>query len=359
MLDIEACWTAIERRDAAAGGKFLYGVATTGVYCRPGCASRRPLRKNTLFFESAAAAKAAGLRPCKRCRPDEASANARHVAAIEKACKLIRTSETPPSLAELAAAAAISRFHFHRVFKEIVGTTPRDYARTHRLARLGEKLDAGQPIAAAIYAAGFGSSSRAYEAAPSGLGMTPGARRRGGRGETIRFTTVETPLGWALVAASGRGICMTALADDRDSLGAALRRRFPAATITGEDQGLGDWARQILHLVTAPGEAPDLPLDIRGTAFQAQVWRALQKIPLGQTATYGEIATALGLPKAVRAVGRACGANPLALLVPCHRVVRKDGDLGGYRWGVSRKQALLEREQAATGGGAAGDAAAA
>jgi AraC family transcriptional regulator, regulatory protein of adaptative response / methylated-DNA-[protein]-cysteine methyltransferase len=358
MLDIEACWTAVETRDAGADGKFLYGVMTTGVYCRPGCASRQPLRQNTRFFQNAAAARAAGLRPCKRCRPDEASADARHVAAIEKACALIRASDTMPSLAELAAAAAISRFHFHRLFKEIVGTTPRDYARTQRLARLGEKLDAGEPIAAAIYAAGYGSSSRAYEAAPSGLGMTPGARRRGGRGETIRFTTVETPIGWALVAASGRGICMTALADDRDSLQAALRQRFPAATLSGEDQELGDWARQVLRCITAPGATPDLPLDIRGTAFQARVWRALQQIPLGRTMTYAAIAAALGQPRAVRAVGRACGANPLAMLVPCHRVVRKDGDLGGYRWGVERKRALLKREQGAKSDQAAADAAA-
>jgi AraC family transcriptional regulator of adaptative response/methylated-DNA-[protein]-cysteine methyltransferase len=239
------------------------------------------------------------------------------------------------------------------VFKEIVGTTPRDYARTHRLARLGDKLDAGRPIAAAIYEAGFGSSSRAYEAAPSGLGMTPGARRRGGRGETIRFATVATPLGWALVAASRRGVCMTALGDDRDSLAAALRTRFPAAAIAAEDAGLGDWTRQILRCVTTPGERPDLPLDIRGTAFQARVWRALQQIPLGQTRTYGAIAAALGEPKAVRAVAGACAANPLAVLVPCHRVVRKDGDLGGYRWGLERKRALLDRERAATAGDAA------
>jgi AraC family transcriptional regulator of adaptative response/methylated-DNA-[protein]-cysteine methyltransferase len=355
MLDFEACWAAVERRDKGADGKFFYGVATTGVYCRPGCAARLPLRRNTLFFATAAAAKAAGLRPCKRCRPDDGSPAARHVAAIERACALIRTSETLPSLAELAAAAAISRFHFHRVFKEIIGTTPRDYARTHRLTRLGEKLDAGRPIAAAIYEAGFGSSSRAYEAAPSGLGMTPGARRRGGRGEAIRYATLATPLGWALVAASRRGICMTALGDDRESLGAALRTRFPAAEISGEDAGLSDWATQILRCITAPGEIPDLPLDIRGTAFQARVWRALQKIPLGQTATYGEIAQALGRPKAVRAVAGACAANPLAVLVPCHRVVRKNGDLGGYRWGVERKRALLARERTT----AAGDAAAA
>jgi AraC family transcriptional regulator of adaptative response/methylated-DNA-[protein]-cysteine methyltransferase len=358
MLDFETCWAAVERRDAAADGKFLYGVMTTGVYCRPGCASRLPLRRNTRFFDTAAEAVAAGLRPCKRCRPDEESAGARRVAAIERACALIRTSETLPSLAELAAAAAISRFHFHRVFKEIVGTTPRDYARSLRLERLGERLDSGRPIAAAIYEAGFGSSSRGYEAAASGLGMTPGARRRGGLGETIRFATFETPLGWAIVAASRRGICMTALADDRDSLGDALRQRFPRATIEEGDAVLDDWAQSVLRCITAPGERPDLPLDIRGTAFQAQVWRALRRIPLGETATYGEIAAALGHPAAVRAVGRACGANPVALLVPCHRVVRKDGDLGGYRWGIERKRALLERERAAASDGSS-DAAAA
>jgi AraC family transcriptional regulator, regulatory protein of adaptative response / methylated-DNA-[protein]-cysteine methyltransferase len=347
MLDFDECWTAVERRDGAAAGKFYYGVVTTGVFCRPGCASRLPLRRNTRFYATTAAAEAAGLRPCKRCRPNEASPEARHLAAIEKACRLIRSSENMPTLAELAAAAAMSRFHFHRLFKEIVGTTPRDYARTKRLARFGEKLDAGEPIAAAIYGAGFGSSSSAYAEAPSALGMTPGARRRGGRGETIRFTTVETPLGWALVAASVRGICMTALGDDRAGLEAALRQRFPKAAIADEDAGLGDWAQRVVRAIAAPGNATDLPLDIRGTAFQARVWRALQQIPVGETRSYGEIAAALGQPAAVRAVGRACGANPLAVLVPCHRVVRKDGDLGGYRWGLKRKRALLESERKA------------
>src|SRR6266481_9644637 len=217
MLDFDECWAALQRRDASEDGKFLYGVRTTGVYCRPGCTSRLPLRRNTVFFETTAAAEAAGLRPCKRCRPTEASSASRHVAAIERACGLLRISETMPTLAELADTAAISRFHFHRVFKQITGVTPREYARSHRFGRLGEKLDAGQPIAASIYATGFGSSSRAYEAAPGGLGMTPGARRRGGSGETVRFVTVETPLGRALVAATERGICMTALGDDRDS----------------------------------------------------------------------------------------------------------------------------------------------
>jgi AraC family transcriptional regulator, regulatory protein of adaptative response / methylated-DNA-[protein]-cysteine methyltransferase len=347
MLDLETCWKAVENRDAGADGSFFYGVRTTGVYCRPGCASRRPLRANTAFFETTAAAEAGGFRPCKRCRPNDDSAASRHLAAIKKACALLRTSETMPSLAELADAAGISRFHFHRVFKQIMGTTPRDYARTHRLGQFGQRLAAGQPVAEAIYASGFGSSSRAYEDAPSALGMTPGARRRGGDGETIRSVTVSTPLGWALVAATERGICMTALGDDRDQLASALRQRFPAAEVIAEDGGLRQWADRIVHFITAPERNLDLPLDIRGTAFQARVWRALQKIPLGKTASYSEIAAALGQPKAVRAVAQACAANKLALIVPCHRVIRSDGDLGGYRWGVERKRALLARERAA------------
>jgi AraC family transcriptional regulator, regulatory protein of adaptative response / methylated-DNA-[protein]-cysteine methyltransferase len=347
MLDVDQCWKALESRDAGASRGFFYGVRTTGVYCRPGCTSRLPLRKNTAFFETPEAAEAAGLRPCKRCRPTEDSSGARHVAAVEKACALLRKSETMPTLAELADAAGISRFHFHRVFKQITGATPRDYARTHRLGRFADNLDAGQPVTEAIYAAGFGSSSRAYEVAPSALGMTPGARRRGGVGQTIRFVTVPTPIGWALVAATGRGICMTALADDRESLAAALRQRFPAAELLAEDAGLKDWADRIVRFITAPDRNLDLPLDIQGTAFQTRVWRALQKIPLGKTASYTEIAAALGQPKAVRAVAHACAANKLALLVPCHRVIRSDGDLAGYRWGLERKRALLAAERAA------------
>jgi AraC family transcriptional regulator, regulatory protein of adaptative response / methylated-DNA-[protein]-cysteine methyltransferase len=347
MLNFEECWSAVENRDAGADGNFFYGVRTTGVYCRPGCASRRPLRTNTVFFETTAAAEAAGFRACKRCRPADGSAASRHVAAIEKACALLRTSETMPSLAELAGAACISRFHFHRLFKQITGVTPREYARSHRFGRLGEKLDAGEPITASIYASGFGSSSRAYEAAPAGLGMTPGTRRRGGSGETIRFVTVATPLSWALVAATERGICMTALGDDRDRLATALQQRFPMAELIAEDAGLKEWADRIVRFITAPEQNLDLPLDIRGTAFQARVWRALQKIPLGKTASYAEIAATLGQPKAVRAVAQACAANKLALIVPCHRVIRSDGELGGYRWGLERKRALLERERAA------------
>jgi AraC family transcriptional regulator of adaptative response/methylated-DNA-[protein]-cysteine methyltransferase len=345
MLDFEECWAVLERGDAAGANAFLYGVRTTGVYCRPGCTSRLPLRANTMFFETCEAAEAAGLRSCKRCRPREAPAS-RHLAAIERACAMLGIGETAPSLGEVADAVGMSRFHFHRVFKQITGATPRDYARSRRLGRLAEKLEAGQRVTEAIYTAGFGSSSRAYETAPAALGMTPGALRRGGDGEAIRFATVETPLGFALVAATSRGICMTALGDDREALIAAMRRRFPAAEIVADDAGLEDWANRIVGFITHPDRALDLPLDIQGTAFQAQVWRALQKIPVGKTATYTEIAAALGRPKAVRAVARACAENKLALLIPCHRVIRRDGELGGYRWGLERKRALLAREGA-------------
>ncbi|HTV87405.1 MAG TPA: bifunctional DNA-binding transcriptional regulator/O6-methylguanine-DNA methyltransferase Ada [Stellaceae bacterium] len=345
MLNAEQCWQAVVAHDARADGSFFYSVKTTGVYCRPGCASRRPRRENVAFYATAAAAEAAGFRPCKRCRPNEASAAARHLAAIERACALIRARDSLPSLGELAGAAGISRFHFHRVFKQVTGATPREWGAAHRLGRFAARLDAGAPVADALYAAGFGAASRAYDAAPNGLGMTPAARRRGGKGERVHWAVVATPLGQALVAATERGICMTALGDDRATLEAELRRRFPAADLAPADAALREWAAQIAAFITHPGAQPDLPLDIRGTAFQAQVWRALQKIPPGRTASYRDIAAALGRPTAVRAVAQACATNRLAVLVPCHRAVRSDGGLAGYRWGVERKRALLDRER--------------
>ena len=344
MLNAEQCWAAVAARDATQDGRFFYSVRTTGIYCRPGCASRQPRRENVAFYETVEAAEAAGFRPCKRCRPREGSPAARHVAAVGRACALIRERDSLPSLAELAQAAGISRYHFHRVFKQITGTTPREWGKAHRMDRLAHRLEAGASVAEAVYGAGFGASSRAYEAAPGGLGMTPRARRDGGKGETIRFTIVSTWLGWALIAATERGICLTALGDDRARLEADLRRRFPAASLEPADAVLAGWAERVARFITRPAEQLDLPLDIRGTAFQAQVWRALQKIPSGRTATYSEIAAALGRPKAVRAVAQACASNKLAVLVPCHRVVRQDGDLAGYRWGIERKRALITRE---------------
>src|ERR1700722_9178698 len=290
MLDQEKCWAAVCAHDAAQDGQWVYSVKTTGVYCRPGCASRQPLRKNIAFYATNAEADAAGFRPCKRCRPNEGSQADRHIAAVERACALIRERDALPNLDELASAAGISRYHFHRVFKQITGATPREWGKAHRLARFAGRLDAGEKVTEAVYAAGFGASSRAYEAAPSGLGMTPSARRHGGRGETIGFTTVKTALGWALVAATARGICMTALGDDKAPLEADLRRRFPAALIWPGDSQLNAWAERIVRFITAPGEQPDLPLDIRGTAFQARVWRALQKGAPRQNPNYNEIA---------------------------------------------------------------------
>jgi AraC family transcriptional regulator of adaptative response/methylated-DNA-[protein]-cysteine methyltransferase len=345
MLNTEQCWAALTARDAAADGSFVYAVRTSGVYCRPACPSRLPLRKNVAFYETTTAAEAAGFRSCKRCRPSETSPAERHVAAIGRACALIRERDRMPSLAELADSANISRFHFHRVFKQITGTTPREWGKAHRLGRFAELLENGESVAESVYAAGFGASSRAYEAASNGLGMTPATRRRGGRGETIRFTIVPTPLGHAIVAATGRGICMTALGDDPAKLEAELRRRFPAAEFSAADAALSAWAEQIVAFITRPGAQPDLPLDISGTAFQAMVWRALQKIPPGRTTSYSEIAAALDRPQAVRAVARAIASNNHAVLVPCHRVVRSDGALSGYRWGVERKRALIERER--------------
>lgn len=347
MLNTEQCWAAVAGRDSRADGSFVYAVRTSGVYCRPACPSRLPLRKNVAFYETAEAAETAGFRACKRCRPTAGSLADRHVAAIGRACALIREREALPSLAELASAAAISRYHFHRVFKQITGATPREWGKAHRLGRFAARLDAGESVADAAYAAGFGASSRAYEAAPNGLGMTPGARRRGGKGETIRYVIVATAIGQAIVAATERGICLSAFGDDAASLEADLRRRFPAATLAPADAALAGWAEQIVRFITRPGAHPDLPLDIGGTAFQAMVWRALQKIPPGRTTSYSEIAAALGRPQAVRAVARAIAGNSHAVLVPCHRVIRSDGALSGYRWGVERKRALLEREREA------------
>jgi AraC family transcriptional regulator of adaptative response/methylated-DNA-[protein]-cysteine methyltransferase len=347
MLDLEKCWQAVATRDRAADGTFYYAVRTTGVYCRPTCASRLPRRENVSFHASCADAEAAGFRACKRCRPAERTPVEAQLAAVAKACAILGERDSAPPLAELAAAVGVSPFHFHRLFKQVVGATPREYARAQRVTRFGLALDRGQPVTEAAYASGFGSSSRAYEDALTGLGMTPGARRRGGRGEVIRFATARTALGWVLVAATEKGICATEIGDRRESLIAALRARFAAATTREDRAGLRDWLERIAAFIASPDHALELPLDVRGTAFQAQVWRALQRIPPGSTASYAEIAAALGRPRAVRAVAQACARNPVALLVPCHRAVRGDGELAGYRWGVERKRSLLARESAA------------
>ena len=345
-LDPEKCWQAVAGREAAADGRFYYAVHTTGVYCRPNCPSRLPLRKNVSFHATPAAAEAAGFRACKRCRPTERTPVEAQLAAVAKACAILAERETPPTLSQLAAEVGVSPFHFHRLFKQVVGVTPREYARAERLKRFGAALEQGAPVSQAAYGAGFGSSSRAYESAAAGMGMTPGARRRAGQGQAIRFAVAKTSLGWVLMAATARGVCAAELGDSRESLLSALRARFAAAELREDKTGLREWLEKIAAFIASPDHALALPLDVRGTAFQAQVWRALERIPPGSTASYAEIAAALGRPRAVRAVAQACASNPVALLVPCHRVVRSDGALSGYRWGIERKRELLAREAA-------------
>lgn len=343
----EARWAAVTRRDPAADGDFVYSVRTTGVYCRPSCAARQARRENVRFHATCAAAEAAGFRPCKRCRPNEAPLAERQAAAVAKACRLIAEAEELPDLNTLAAAAGMSPFHFHRVFRKVMGLTPKAYASAHRANRVRAELAQGGSVTEAIYGAGFNSSGRFYATSSDMLGMTPSAFRAGGANASIRFAVGECSLGSILVAASERGVCAIMLGDDPDALARELQDRFPKARLTGGDASFEDWVAKVVGFVEAPHLGLDLPLDVRGTAFQQRVWQALREIPAGSTASYAEIAEKLGTPKAVRAVAQACAANAIAVAIPCHRVVRRDGALSGYRWGVERKQALLEREAAA------------
>ncbi len=340
----EARWDAVLRRDRGADGAFVFSVRTTGVYCRPSCAARRALRQNVRFHESCAAAERAGFRPCKRCRPNESGD--RHADAVAEACRRIASSEDMPGLAALAQSSGLSQFHFHRVFKQATGLTPRQYRAAERSRRLREELPHAHSVTEAIYGAGFNSSGRFYAASDALLGMTPTRFRAGGAGARIRFAVGQCSLGAILVAATEKGICAIMLDDDAASLVRALEDRFPKAALVGGDQDFEAWVARVVGFVEAPRLGLDLPLDLRGTAFQQRVWRALCDIPPGSTATYTEIAQRIGAPTAVRAVGHACGANPVAVAIPCHRVVRTDGSLAGYRWGVERKRALLAREGA-------------
>jgi len=342
----EERWQAVKRRDPAFDGKFLFAVRTTGVYCRPSCASRPAKRENVSFFPTGAEAEKAGYRACKRCRPDKLGAPDPQVQAVKRACERIETAEEAPKLAELAASAGLSPYHFHRVFKALTGVTPKAYAAETRARRAADKLRTAETVTEAIYDAGFNSSSRFYENTAARLGMTPGAVRRGGAGAVIRFAVGEASLGAVLVAATDKGVCAITLGDDPEALVRDLQDRFPRAEFKGGDAEFERTIAEVVGLVEAPAQRLDLPLDIRGTAFQQKVWAALQTIPPGKTATYKEIARAIGQPTAVRAVAQACGANPLAVAIPCHRVVRSDGDLSGYRWGVERKRELIAREAA-------------
>jgi AraC family transcriptional regulator, regulatory protein of adaptative response / methylated-DNA-[protein]-cysteine methyltransferase len=341
-----AFWDAVRRRDRAFDGEFVFAVRTTGVYCRPSCASRPAKRENVSFFASAEAAERAGYRACKRCRPDRLGAPDPKVEAVKRACERIAAAEEAPSLAELAARAGMSPFHFHRVFKKVTGVTPKAYAAQMQARRAADGLRTAETVTEAIYDAGFNSSSRFYETATARLGMTPTAVRRGGAGAAIRFAIGQASLGAVLVAATDKGVCAIMLGDDPDVLVRELQDRFPRAELVGGDPEFERMVARVVGLIEAPGQRTDLPLDIRGTAFQQRVWQALRAIPPGKTATYAEIARAVGRPKAVRAVAQACAANPLAIAIPCHRVVRTDGDLSGYRWGVERKRKLLDREAA-------------
>jgi len=343
----DECYAAVRRRDCSQDGAFFYGVRTTGVYCRPSCAARPARRENVSFHPTCAAAERAGFRACKRCRPNEASQAERQAETVRHACRLIDAAEDAPALADIARRVGVSPFHFHRVFKQATGVTPKAYAAARRAARLQDGLGTADSVTEAIYEAGFNAPSRFYEGASSRLGMTPGAYRKGGIGAAIRFAVGQCSLGAILVAATEKGICAIAFGDDPDTLLRGLQDRFPKADLLGGDPAFEATVARVVGLVEAPGQKCDLPLDIRGTAFQQRVWQALRALPAGATASYRDIAAAVGAPAAMRAVAQACAANTLAVAIPCHRVIRSDGALSGYRWGVDRKAALLRREAAA------------
>lgn len=337
-------WAAIATRDTSADGTFWYSVRTTGVYCRPSCAARLPRPENVAFHATREDAERAGFRPCRRCRPDAPPLAEQHADTVATACRRIESAESAPTLASLASAAGMSPHHFHRVFKAVTGLTPRAYAAAHRAQRVRTALDATDSVTAAIYDAGYQSSGRFYEDAAGVLGMTPSDWRAGGANTAIRFAVGQCSLGAILVAASARGICAITLGDDPDELVRDLQDRFPRAELVGGDAAFEGVVAKVVGFVEAPGLGLDLPLDVRGTAFQQRVWQALRTIPAGATASYTEIAQRIGAPKSVRAVASACAANAIAVAIPCHRVVRTDGALSGYRWGVERKRALLDRE---------------
>ena len=341
-------WNAVQQRDAQADGLFYYSVRSTGVYCRPSCGARPALRANVRFYDSCVDAEQAGFRACLRCKPEQAPLAERHAAIVAHACRLIDAAEAAPDLGSLAAACAMSRHHFHRIFKAHTGITPRAYAAARRAQRLQQELAQGlaqaPSVTAALYAAGFNSSGPFYAAANSVLGMRPSAFRAGGSGASIRFAIGACSLGAILVAATEIGICAILLGDDPERLIRDLQDRFPHAELRGAEADFEATVAKVVGLVEAPAIGLDLPLDVRGTAFQQRVWQALRAIPSGSTVSYAELAQMVGVPSGARAIAGACAANPVAVAIPCHRVVRQDGSLSGYRWGVERKAALLKRE---------------
>ena len=339
-------WRAVCERDAGADGEFVYGVMTTGVYCRPSCPSRGAKRENVRFYRLHAEAERNGLRPCKRCNPTEPSVRQQRVALTEHACRIMNENDPDLTITALAERLGVSRHHFQRVFKEQTGVTPKAYQQAIRRDLALASLASGSRVTDAMHDGGYGSASSFYEGAARDFGMAPSKVRKGADGETIRFAFASTTLGRVIVARSVRGICAVRFGDDDDELTAELRERFPKADLEHDGGGLGHDIAIILQRIERPEAAEELPLDIQGTAFQQSVWAALRAIPMGETASYADVATAIGRPTATRAVAQACGANPVAVVVPCHRVVRTDGGLSGYRWGPERKRALLEREGA-------------
>ena len=337
-------WARIVARDKTADGHLWYSVYTTGVYCRPSCPSRTANTKNVQLHDTLESAKAAGFRPCKRCNPDGPSIEAENAALVARACRIIEESEEEPSLEVLAAAVGRSPSYFHRVFKAATGVTPKDYAAANRAAKVRQGLVSGSSVTEAIYDAGFNSSGRFYEKSTDMLGMTPSQYRTGGANEEIKFAVGQTSLGAILVASSKKGVAAILLGDDPDKLVRNLQDRFARAHLVGADRDYEALVARVVGFVEAPRIGLDLPLDVRGTAFQRRVWQALQEIPVGATVPYAEIARRIGAPTAVRAVAGACAANNLAVAIPCHRVVRSDGSLSGYAWGVERKRVLLDRE---------------
>ena len=337
-------WARIVARDKTADGHLWYSVVTTGVYCRPSCPSRTANPKNVQLHDNLESAKATGFRPCKRCNPDGLSADAENAALVAKVCRMIEESEEEPSLEDLAEAVGRSPGYFHRVFKATTGVTPKEYAAAHRAAKVRHGLKSGGTVTEAIYDAGFNSSRRFYEKSTDMLGMTPSQYRAGGANEDIKFAVGQTSLGAILVASTKKGVAAILLGDDPEELVQDLQDRFPKARLIGADGDYEALVARVVGFVEAPKIGLNLPLDVRGTAFQERVWKALQEIPAGATVSYSEIARRIGAPKSVRAVAGACGANNLAVAIPCHRVVRNDGALSGYAWGVDRKRALIDRE---------------
>jgi AraC family transcriptional regulator of adaptative response/methylated-DNA-[protein]-cysteine methyltransferase len=341
-------WRHVKARDPRADGRFFFAVVTTGVFCRPSCPARRPLCRNVRFFRSREDAERAGFRPCRRCRPLDANFENPQMALVQRACAHIEQQEGERvTLAALAAACGVRPFRLQRLFTRVMGISPRQYADAIRIRRFKAAVRDGEGVTSALYTAGFGSSSRLYERAPAHLGMTPREYARGGEGRAIQFAVARCPLGLMLVAATERGICAVRLGSSRSALERGFRREFPAAKLNGAAPRLRGWVRAILRHIEKGRQSPALPLDVQATAFEWRVWQALRRIPFGQTRAYSEVARAIGRPSAMRAVARACASNPVAIVVPCHRVVKSDRSLGGYRWGVERKRALLESERRA------------